>query len=214
LSSLRFTMAKAPEEGEIWEWRAFGRVDERLASRVIARPTRLGIADHPGTDLYLISEASDQNVKLRKWRSEWLLKFKLLISKAPREVELYRESSTTVYNFPVSYDELQFAASLLDVHLKTPLDKNSFTDSDFINALISSSPPAIKVEVSKLRSQYDFGDGWVELAHVSFPARRTQTLSIHSAERETVEKILEFLQPGREMEAMNYVEACRRWGQK
>ncbi|HET8675530.1 MAG TPA: hypothetical protein VFO63_07095, partial [Blastocatellia bacterium] len=69
-------MAKAPEEGEIWEWRAFGRVDERLASLILAHPIRLGISDHRGTDLYLISESSDQNVKLRKSGTEWLLKFK------------------------------------------------------------------------------------------------------------------------------------------
>lgn len=207
-------MAKAPEEGEIWEWRAFGRVDERLASLILAHPIRLGISDHMGTDLYLISESSDQNVKLRKSGTEWLLKFKLLISKAPREVELYSESSTTVYRFPVSSGELEFAANLLDVHLKTPAGKNSFTDSEFINALLASSPPALKVEVSKMRSQFDFDDGWVEMAHVSFPGHRTQTLSIHSAEIETVAKILALLQPGRELEAMNYVEACRRWGQQ
>lgn len=212
MSSIRFTMAKAPEEGEIWEWRAFGRVDERLTSLILAHPIRLGISDHRGIDLYLISDASDQNVKLRKWGTEWLLKFKLLISKAPREVELYRESSTTIYRFPVSSGELKFAASLLDVHLKTPADKNSFTDSEFMNALLSSSPPALKVEVSKMRSQFDFDDGWVELAQVSFPGHRTQTLSINSAQRESVAKILDFLRPGRELEVMNYVEACRRWG--
>jgi hypothetical protein len=205
-------MAKAPEEGEIWEWRAFGRVDERLASLILAQPIRLGISDHRGTDLYLISDSSDQNVKLRMWDTEWLLKFKLLISKGPRQVELYRESSTTIYRFPVSSGELEFAANLLDVHLKTPAEKNSLTDGEFIDALLASSPPALKVEVSKLRSQFDFDDGWVEMAHVSFPGHRTQTLSIHSAERETVTKILDFLEPGQELEVMNYVEACRRWG--
>jgi len=205
-------MTKAPEEGEIWEWRAFGHVDEQLASRIQSHPTRLGILDHRGIDLYLISEASDQNVKLRKWGAEWLLKIKLLVSKAPRGVELYSESSTTVYRFPVSASELQFASSLLEVHLKTPLDTNSFTDTEFINALVSSSPPAVRVEVSKMRSQFNFDGGWVEMAHVSFPRKRTQSLSIHSAERETVEKILDQLQPGAELKAMNYVEACRLWG--
>ena len=212
MSSIRFTMAKAPEEGEIWEWRAFGRVNERLASLILAHPIRLCVSDHRGVDLYLISDASDQNVKLRKWGTEWLLKFKLLISKDEREVELYRESSTAIYRFPVSSGELEFAANLLDVHLKTLADKNSFTDTEFINALLASSPPALKVEVSKMRSQFDFDDGWVELAQVSFPGHKTQTLSVHSAERETVAKILDFLQPGRELEVMNYIEACRRWG--
>jgi hypothetical protein len=205
-------MAKAPEEGEIWEWRAFGRVDEKLASQILAHPIRMGIHNHRGIDLYLISEASDQNVKLRKWGAEWLLKLKLLVDKAQRAIELYSESSTTVYGFPISADQLQFAARLLGVHPKTSPDKNSFTDEEFINALVSSSPPATRVEVSKMRSQFDFDGGWVELAHVTFPAKTVQSLSIHSPDRATVERILDSFEPGAELEAMNYVEACRRWG--
>lgn len=204
-------MAKAPEEGEIWEWRAFGRVDEKLASQIQAHPIRMGVHNHRGIDLYLISEATDHNVKLRKWGAEWLLKLKLLVDKAERAIELYSESSTMIFGFPVSEGELQFAAHLLVVHPKTPPDKNSFTDEEFIDALISASPPATKVEVSKMRSQFDFEGGWVELAHVTFPSKTVQSLSIHSPKRETVEKILDSFELGAELEAMNYVEACRRW---
>jgi hypothetical protein len=204
-------MAKAPEEGEIWEWRAFGLVDEKLSSKILSHPIRMNIVDHLGTDLYLISETSDQNIKLRKWGREWLLKLKLLVSKAPGGVELYSESSTMVYGFPVSATQLQFAADLLGVNLNTPIDNNGFTESEFIHALTSSSPHAVKVEVSKKRSQFAFDRGWVELAQVSFPGKRTQSLSIHSSERERVEEMLDLLQPGAELEAMNYVEACRRW---
>ena len=205
-------MAKAPEEGEIWEWRAFGRVDERLTSQILAHPIRMGIHNNRGTDLYLISEESDQNVKLRKWGAEWLLKLKLLVDKAERAIELYSESSTMVFRFPVSEGELLFAAHLLGVHPKTPLEYDSFTDEQFINALVSASPPATKVEVSKMRSQFDFDGGWVELAHVVFPGKTVQSLSVHSPERETVEKILDSFELGAELEVMNYVEACRRWG--
>ena len=205
-------MAKAPEEGEVWEWRAFGRVDEKLASQIQAHPIRMGVHNHRGTDLYLISEASDQNVKLRKWGAEWLLKLKLLVDKAERAIELYSESSTMVFGFPVSEGELLFAAHLLGVHLKSPLDKERFSDEEFIDALVQSSPPATRVEVSKVRSQYAFDGGWVEFADVSFPSKTVQTLSIHSPERETVEKILDSFDPNAELEAMNYVEACRRWG--
>ena len=41
---------------------------------------------------------------------------------------------------------------------------------------------------------------------------RTQTISIHSDKPEVVERMIERLQPGGEVEVMNYVEACRRWG--
>jgi hypothetical protein len=204
-------MAKAPEEGEIWEWRAFGRVDEELASRIQSHPIRMGVNNSRGTDLYLISESTDHNVKLRKWGADWLLKLKLLVGKAQRAIELYSESSTMVFGFPVSEGELQFAAHLLAVRPNTSTDKSSFTDEEFVDALIHASPPAQRVEVSKMRSQFDFDGGWVELAQVQFPGRTVQSLSIHSPVMERVEKILDSLQPGPELEAMNYVEACRRW---
>jgi hypothetical protein len=48
-------MTKAPEEGEIWEWRAFGSINERLAAEVRAYPIRLGLSDFRGDDIYLVA---------------------------------------------------------------------------------------------------------------------------------------------------------------
>src|ERR1700730_7942310 len=53
-------MTKPPEEGRIWEWRAFGHLSETLAAKVRAYPVRF--SDLRGDDIYLISPHSDQNV--------------------------------------------------------------------------------------------------------------------------------------------------------
>jgi len=206
-------MTKPPEEGKIWEWRAFGRIDDRLAATVRAHPVRLGISDLRGEDLYLVSPLSDQNVKLRRYASGWLLKFKLLFETLPGPFELYIESAESTYQLPVSIDRLKDAARLLGVKLpEIARSAATFDERSFVNALAESSPTVVETTVSKKRSQYQFESGWLELADVKFASRDIQSLSIHSPDVEVVKAMLDQLQPGNELEAMNYIEACRRWG--
>ena len=206
-------MMKPPEEGEIWEWRAFGQMSERLADEVRAHPIRMGVSCQKGEDLYLISPASDHNVKLRRTDGRWFLKFKLLLATVQRSIELYRESSSLIYSFPIERDIVEQAAALLNTKLLTLAESIAvFEREEFIEAMAVSSPPIAKVEVAKIRSQFQFERGWVELADVWFSQHRVQSLSIHSPDAKAVEAVLDMLRPGSEVEAMNYVEACRRWG--
>ena len=55
-------MSKPPEEGQIWEWRGFGKISPEIAAHVESLPIRNGIRDLPGTDVYLIPPASDADV--------------------------------------------------------------------------------------------------------------------------------------------------------
>jgi hypothetical protein len=203
---------KPPEEGEVWEWRAFGRVSEDLAAIIRSHPVRMGVADQQGEDLYFISPTVDQNVKLRRWDGDWVLKFKLLLEEADNSIELYSETSKMVLFFPVPAAVLYQAAQLLDVTIEAgPPEDQLLRDQQFIESLVASHPPTLRVDVTKTRSQYDFDGGWVELADVRFPRARVESLSIHSPEIENVRGILSQLGPGPELEAMNYIEACRRW---
>ena len=206
-------MAKAPEEGEIWEWRAFGQPSDATLNIICNQPIRMGVKDHPGEDLYLISPTSDQNVKLRQWRDGWVLKFKLLLTTAPHAIELYTETAGWVYRFPIGRKLLNHAAQLLGTKLDhIPKSSTKLSSEEFIDALAHATPPIGEVRVVKVRSQFDFEDGWVELADARFPNRSVQSLSIHSLRTEVVETILDQLGTCPEMEVMNYVEACRRWG--
>lgn len=206
-------MTKPPEEGRIWEWRAFGPISDTLAAKVRAYPIRLGISDLRGEDIYLVASGSDQNVKLRRYASGWVLKLKLLFDAKTRPFELYNESAEFTYYFPVSLDRLKDAARLLGVTLPVAvLSIESFAEAEFVMALAQSSPAVAESRVSKRRSQFQFENGWLELAEVKFATRETESVSVHSPDIEVVKEMVERLQPGDELEPMNYVEACRRWG--
>jgi len=205
-------MAKPPEEGRVWEWRAFGPIPETLAAKVGASPTRLGVSDLRGDDLYLISPGSDQNVKLRQYETGCMLKLKLLFETRPGRFELYVESTQFMYRFPVALNCLTYAARLLGVTLPAAaLSIGTFGEPEFVKALAESTPAVVVTRVSKTRSQYEFENGWLELADVKFASRATQSISINAFEIEIVKEMLERLKPGDELEPMNYVEACRRW---
>lgn len=206
-------MTKPPEEGRIWEWRAFGSISETLASKVRAYPIRLGLSDLRGEDIYLVAPHSDQNVKLRRYASGWVLKLKLLFESIPGSFELYNESAEFTYHLPVALDRLKDSARLLGVALPAAaLSTDTFAEEEFVKALAESSPSVAESRVSKMRSQYQFANGWLELADVKFATRSIQSLSVHSPDIEIVKEMIERLQPGDELEPMNYIEACRRWG--
>jgi hypothetical protein len=207
------SMTKPSEEGGIWEWRAFGRISDALAPKVRAYPVRFGLIDIDGEDIYLVSRHNDQNVKFRNYPGGWVLKFKLLVETKPGPFELYNERPEFTFQLPVSLARLTEAAGLLGVKLpEAGLSVESFSKEDFVKALAEATPPVAEIRVAKRRSQFQFENGWLELAEVKFQASTVQSISVHSRELEVVKKMRESLQPGNELEAMNYIEACRRWG--
>lgn len=204
---------KPPEEGRIWEWRAFGVINAGLLSTVRALPIRNGLVNHPDEDIYLISPVSDQNVKFRKLGSRWVLKFKELIEKGPDSVELYQEGMETVWDLPVPPEVLASAATLLKAALPAPpAAVAEYGRLEIIDILARAVPQVLAFDVPKVRTQYIVDGGWVELADVGFPRVALQTISIHSFNRRVVEQTLEFLEPTAGLDVMNYVDACRRWG--
>src|ERR1044071_2818937 len=194
-------MSKAPEEGKIWEWRAFGRITDELAAKIKAYPIRLGISNLPVRDIYLISPVSDQNVKLRWYFTGLYLKFKLLIDTKPGQIELYSESVQYTYPFPISFETLKEAARLLQVTPPdTALRSDTFTEDETMRVLAAASPPVVRVDVTKTRSQYQFDGGWIEMADIVFVQHPVQTISIHSENIEVVGRMIKSLQPGDELE--------------
>ncbi|MEN3332364.1 MAG: hypothetical protein V7641_1729 [Blastocatellia bacterium] len=204
-------MTKPPEEGQIWEWRAFGNISQQITAQVESLPIRNGIRDLPLTDIYLIPPTSEQNVKLRLTDRGWMLKFKLLIEKQQDGIELYHETARWTFALPLSLPTIQQAARLLDVTLsKAALRRKSFTREQAIAALSAATPAVAQVETKKIRSQYQFEDGWLEIADVDFGSRQIQSLSLHSPNIEVVKRMIEQRHPDNSLIVMNYVEACRR----
>src|SRR5438128_3660197 len=148
-------MTKPPEEGQVWEWRGFGKIGRHIAAQVETLPIRNGLRDIAATDIYLISPTSEQNVKLRLTDKGWVLKFKLLLAKREDGIELYHETARWTYPFPLSSTVIREAARLLDVALADQtLEAAAFNEAEIIAAFHSATPTVLSVETRKVRSQY------------------------------------------------------------
>jgi hypothetical protein len=203
-------MMKAPEEGQIWEWRGFGNLSHQLAAQVRSLPIRNGIRNLAGTDIYLIPPVSEQNVKLRLTDRGWVLKFKMLLAKHINGIELYHETARWTFAFPISLTTMQEAARLLDVTLLgAALQQDSFAKEQLLSALGAATPAVVQVFTQKVRSQYHFDGGWLEIAEVDFGSRRVESLSLHSPDIAAVGRMIKQLHPDNSLTVMNYVEACR-----
>jgi hypothetical protein len=206
-------MYKPPEEGKVWEWRAFGRLSPGLMATVNSLPIRHGIIGRPDNDIYLITPGSDHNIKLRDMGARSVLKLKLLLESGSDSIELYEEGLATVYDFPVAKSIFDQVCLLLKTAASGDLSSiQSFGAEGFIRTLSTCKPPVKTIEVPKTRSQYLVENGWVELADILFPRKRTQSISVHSYKKDVVERTLEDLNIGDELKIMNYVRACRMWG--
>lgn len=211
-------MAKPAEQGDAWEWRAFGALAADLVEIVKSHPVRMGINNAREEDLYLISPTSDQNIKLRKAGDNWLLKLKLLLDTRDAS-ELYRETSETVYGFPIRSSVADEVASLLDTRLPSEgHERTARLDRDqFVRLMAQSAPSVNLTPVLKTRSQFEFNGGWVEIAAAIFPLLIVQSISIQSSELDGVERIKSelLIRPDApnavNLSPMNYVQACRRW---
>lgn len=204
-------MTKPPEEGQIWEWRGFGKISRHITAQAEALPIRSGIRDIAGTDIYLISPTSDQNIKLRLTDKRWVLKFKLLLAKRDDGIELYHETARWTYAFPLNPAVMKEAARLLAVSLPDAApEAEAFTKVESLAVFHAATPTVVSVETHKVRSQYQFDGGWIEIANVDFGSRQTQSLSLHSPDVAVVERMIERFHPDNSLTVMNYVEACRR----
>jgi hypothetical protein len=212
--SSRIQMSKPPEEGRIWEWRAFGSLPKNLIARVEGLPVRAGLRAFADLDIYLISSRNNQNVKLRRAGANWVLKLKPLLRTTAASIDLYQESFETVYPLPVSIGRIEAAARLLETDLPAAASKQkeAFDFASLVEMFQFATPPVAVVEVPKVRTQFLIDGGWIEMADARFPKLDTQTISIHSTELRNVEETLARTEGVQGLEVMNYVEACRRWG--
>jgi hypothetical protein len=191
---------KQGEEGWFWEWRAFGELPDAVVSAVESHELR-GEPCIEGEDLYLVSPWTEQNVKLRGES----LKLKPLLARLADGLELYEETERLVFAPPMHPDAIAKAASLLGVHVAT----GAQLGRDELLGLFG--PDVLRVPVRKRRTQYTVGDGWVELADLEFGSVSGRSLGIQSSSLAETRRIRSLVDPARELTAMNYVEACRRW---
>jgi hypothetical protein len=207
-------MMKPPEDGLIWEWRAFGRVSPELERWLHSHPIRMGIKGQEGFDEYFISTESEQNVKIRRYRTGSVLKFKFLLAVGEDGIELYAESPDYTYRFPLNIEHLRKSARLLGVESPgVELEKIELSTEEFAEQLLRPAPAVSMVGVGKRRWQFICDGGWLELADIAIKGHTLRTISIHSPELAVVQDIKTRIDLSKGLEVMNYVRACRRWGE-
>src|SRR5262249_19595037 len=176
------------------EWRAFGRLNPELLAKVNTLPLRAGIVGRPEFDTYLISPSTDNNIKLRDLDGRSVLKLKPLLESRADAIELYHESIDMIYEFPVAKSVFDRVCLLLGTGPAGDFSSiQSFGAEGLIRTLSTCRPPVNTVQVSKTRSQFVVQSGWVELADMLFPRKRTQSISIHSYQSQVVKRTLEDL---------------------
>lgn len=197
----------------IWEWRAFGRVGPELERWFHSHPIRMGIRGQEGYDEYFISPAGEQNVKIRRYRTGAVLKFKFLLARADDGIELYAENPDYTYRFPVKVEHLQKSARLLGVELgRVEPEPSHLTAERFTERLTRPGLGVSFIGVRKRRWQFLCDGGWLEMADIAIKEHKVQTISAHSPDLDIIQGIKTGLELGDGLEVMNYVMACRRWG--
>lgn len=198
--------AKPTEEGLFWEWRTFGALPDRVA-RTLARCEVRGAPDMVNEDLYFVSRLTGQNVKLRKHVDQ--LKLKPLLARLDDGVELYEESARWTYQLPAPPGAVAAAAAFLGLGLEA----SEPWSAERLRAAFKVRGGVVQaVAVRKRRTQYSLGGGWAELADLDFPSVSVRTLGLQSPSLAETRRMRDLLDPDRSLAAVNYVEACRRWG--
>src|SRR5262249_55674808 len=98
-------------------------------------------------------------------------------------------------------------ASLLgvDTGLRDAADRRAFL------AAFAGAAGVRQVGVRKRRTQYVLGGGWIEVADLEFPSARVRSIGVQSPRLSDTRRLRGVLDPGRELEPLGYVAACRRW---
>lgn len=192
------------EEGWFWEWRTFGALPDEVTARV-ERLERRGVS-MTGVDEYFVSTRSQQNVKLRDGGA--FLKLKPLLVTLSEGFELYEETLRLCFAPPFGRDVVRMATSLLGCAVEPAGPQ----DAAGLSRLLSVECDGVRrVVVSKSRSQFVAGTGWVEIVALAFPTARVASLGIQSTRLDEVRRLRATLDPRGVLPAMNYVQACRRW---
>jgi exopolyphosphatase/guanosine-5'-triphosphate,3'-diphosphate pyrophosphatase len=157
-----------------WEWRTFG--DDLDAATSILETLGEGRAED-SDELYLLSRASDESVKVRSG----LLELKLLERRSEDGLELWRPSFEGA--FPLGADELDPVLAALGAPV--PLALERYSEAELLDE-IAAHPGLLAVEVHKHRRHFTLDGCLAESTSVTTHAASTTTIAIESEHSEQV----------------------------
>jgi exopolyphosphatase / guanosine-5'-triphosphate,3'-diphosphate pyrophosphatase len=158
-----------------WEWRAFGDgLDDAVRSLTALEATRTAESD----ELYLLSTAGDESVKIRAG----LLDLKLFLRRDEQGLELwFPELKAT---FPISAAELEKVLAALGAPI--PLARTAYTLPELLDEVIGPAPGLEAVEVHKHRRHFELDGCLAESTELTTAAGTTRTMVLESEAPELV----------------------------
>ncbi len=158
-----------------WEWRTFGNdLGEAAASLAALGGERLEESD----ELYLLSAASDESVKVRAE----LLDLKLLEEQSGDGLELW--IPTLKARFPIAAADLHQVLAALGAPV--PLARESYTLPELVDEVVAPAPGLLAVQVHKQRRHYELDGCRAESTEVTTAAGTARTIAIESEDPKLV----------------------------
>lgn len=179
-----------------WEWRAFGPRFPDLDARIRAASpeTRTGV------DTYVLSTASDANVKVR----HGLLDVKLR-DRAEDGLELWHPALKA--SFPVPAETIVQVFGYWGLPAPEHL-RHAYTLVELLGDLVAPRPELHAVVVAKRREAAEIDGCLAESAALTFDGHPVHTIAIESADPDRVRRVVRSL--GYELGAnINYVAALK-----
>jgi exopolyphosphatase/guanosine-5'-triphosphate,3'-diphosphate pyrophosphatase len=182
-----------------WEWRTFGQHFGETEARVLehAPPRR------DSSELYIVSEHSDANTKIRGHR----LEVKTLKQVDARGLELWQPSLSSTFPLAAAPLEAVYRAWAIT---PPPVGHADWTLATFLDDVLQKDHSLTLVNVTKTRWNTVIDGCLVEIADVTFDGVPSRTIAVEHADPGHVWRMVDDLGLAG-LENVSYVRALRRF---
>ncbi|PIS28048.1 MAG: hypothetical protein COT43_07425 [Candidatus Marinimicrobia bacterium CG08_land_8_20_14_0_20_45_22] len=175
-----------------WEWRVFGRSFQKPSAIIQHHPC---LRERQSTDLYILSEFSTVNCKIR----DSVLDLKVLLKTSKDRLEQWASHRKIL--FPISINDIGELTELLRIQ-KLPARMN-YDEGEFIRILRQCARLNL-VKILKKRVEYLVNGVKVEIAGLTINADNFQTIGVEHEAQDKAWKVIRLLEIDG-FENMNYV---------
>jgi hypothetical protein len=180
-----------------WEWRSFGNDFPRVQAMVEDLPH----GHRRSSEIYILSAASDANVKIR----DGLLDVKRLLA---IDGDLERWSPVLKSPFPIGADQIAEVARHWAI-AAPPLARARYTVDQFLAEIVSPSSALHTIAVEKDRRLATIDGCTVEAATLAVLGTSVRTVAVESADAAAVRRVVDGLGLT-DAPPVNYVSALKR----
>ena len=151
-----------------WEWRTFGDGFGGAEDAFSGEPERVQESD----EIYFLSVAGGDTVKVR----DELMDVKRLEHVSDEGLEQW--TPVLKASFPLPAETV--SSVLTGLHVTAGLERDEYTQEQFENEVVASSPALLAVPVHKVRRRFTIGGCMTELTDVTADGRPIRTIAIET----------------------------------